>query len=122
FTSRHSTIATVGVGMGVRVKATVIIRLNPDYTLKDAHIQGSGGQKLAEELLKESPEGVDVFGMKTPRRILLLTPNGWPEITLSLDENNHYVSTGSFGEGRKDVLYKYVMSHRLPPTKNLDGD
>jgi hypothetical protein len=52
--------ATVRGGMGVRFKAVVIIRLNPNYSVKDAHVQGSGGQKLAEELLKEFPDGVDV--------------------------------------------------------------
>jgi hypothetical protein len=114
--------ATVNAGMGVHLQATVIIRLNPDYSMKDAHIEGSGGQKLAEELLKEFPDGVDVFGMQAPRRILLLAQNGWPEIILSLDANNRDVSTGSIAEGRTDLLYKYVMSHRLPPTKNLHGD
>ena len=114
--------ATVPIGMGQRTKATVVIRLNPNYSVKDAHIQGSGGQKLAEELLKEFPDGVDVFGMQAPRRILLMAANGWPSITLSLDENNRDISTGSFGEGDTDSLYKYVMGHKLPPTKNLDGD
>src|SRR5688572_10318969 len=38
-------------GMGTSFQAVVVIRLNPNYSVKDAHIQGSGGQKLAEQLL-----------------------------------------------------------------------
>ncbi len=114
--------AKVSVGMGVKVSATVVIRLNQSYGIIDAHIRGSGGQKLAEQLLKDSPDGVDVFGLKAPRTILLMADNGWPEITLSLDANNHDTSTGSFGEGDTDKLKRYVLSKGLPTTKKLDGD
>src|SRR2546423_219245 len=103
--------ASVYAGMGIYVKATVIIRLKPNYAIMDAHIQGSGGQKLAEELLKEFPDGVDVFEMKTRREIKLMADNGWPQAILSLDANNRDVSTGSFAEGDSGSLYKYVMSH-----------
>ncbi len=114
--------STVRGGMGTRFQAVIIIRLNPDYSMKNAHIQGSGGQKLAEELLKEFPDGVDVFGMKTPRRIVHYADNGWPQTTLELDANNRDLSKGAPIEGHTGSLYKYVMSHRLPPTKKLTGD
>jgi len=116
---RHSTVAG---GMGTRFAATVVIRLNPDYSVKDAHIRGSGGQKLAEQLLKDSPNGVDVFNLKAPRTILLMADNGWPAVTLSLDANNRDISTGSFGEGNTDALRRRIMATGLPPTKNLTGD
>ena len=108
--------------MGARFQAVVIIRLNPDYSVKNAHIQGSGGQKLAEELLKEFPDGVDVFGLKAPRRIAHYADNGWPQASLTLDANNRDLSTGSFAEGDTAGLFKYVMSKGLPSTKNLTGD
>jgi hypothetical protein len=112
----------VSIGMGVKVNAVVVIRLNKDYSILDAHIQGAGGQKLAEQLLKDSPDGVDVFHLQAPRRILLMADNGWPSVTLSLDANNRDTSTGSFGEGDTDSLRRYVMSKGLPPTKKLTGD
>ena len=114
--------ATVRGGMGTRFQAVVVIRLNPDHTILDAHVQGSGGQKLAEQLLKDSPNGVDVFGLQAPRRILLMADNGWPSIILSLDANNRDISTGSYAEGDTGSLKKYVMSKGLPLTTKLAGD
>lgn len=115
--------AKVRGGMGTRFPAVVVIRLNPNYTVKDAHIQGSGGQKLAEQLLKDAgPQGVDVFRLQAPRRILLMAENGWPSAILSLDANNRDISTGSIAEGDTESLKKYVMSKGLPPTKKLTGD
>jgi len=113
---------TTYAGMGQRVPAVIIIRLNPDRSLRNAHIEGSGGQKLAEELLKEFPEGVDVFGFNTRRRVVHYADNGWPQTTLELDANNRDLSRGALIEGDTGGLYKYVMSHRLPPTKELTGD
>lgn len=112
----------VAVGLGVHVAATIIIRLNQRYGIIDAHIQGPGGQKLAEQLLKDAPEGVDVFSLRAPRRILLMAENGWPEITLSLDANNRDISSGTFGEGDTNKLRRYVLSKGLPTTKKLSGD
>lgn len=114
--------ATVRGGMGMRFQAVVVIRLNPNYTIMDAHIQGSGGQKLAEQLLKDSPDGVDVFRLQAPRRILLMADNGWPSIILSLDADNRDLSTGSYAEGDTDSLKKHVLSKGLPPTTKLAGD
>ena len=116
---RHATVAG---GMGTRFQAVVVIRLNANYTILDAHIQGAGGQKLAEQLLKDSPDGVDVFRLQAPRRILLMAENGWPSAILSLDANNRDTSTGSIAEGNTDALKKYVMSKGLPVTKKLAGD
>jgi hypothetical protein len=115
--------ATVYAGMGISVKGVVVIRLNPDYSVKDSHIQGSGGQKLAEQLLKDSENGtVDVFRLKAQRRILLLADNGWPSVILTLDENNGDLSTGSYAEGDTRSLRNYVMSKGLPATSKLTGD
>ena len=114
--------ATVRGGMSTRFQAVVVIRLNPDYSILDAHIQGSGGQKLAEQLLKDSPGGVDVFRLVAPRRILLMADNGWPSVILSLDANNRDISTGSYAEGDTGSLRKYVMGKGLPLTTKLAGD
>lgn len=115
--------ATTTGGLGYKFPAWVIIRLNPDYSVKEAHIQGSGGQKIAEQLIKDSPNGmVDVFRLKAPRRILLLAKNGWPSATLSLDANNKDVSTGSFAEGNTDALKRWVMGKGSLLTNKITGD
>lgn len=115
--------ATVYAGMGLRVEGVVVIRLNPNYTISSAHIQGSGGQKIAEQLLKDSENGkVDVFRLKARRRILLMAPNNWPKVILSLDENNGDLSTGSVAEGDTTSLRTFLLSHRMASTSNLTGD
>jgi uncharacterized protein DUF4157 len=114
--------ATTTGAWGYKYQAVVVIRLNPDYSIKDAHIQGAGGQKIAEQLLKDNPDGVNVFNLEVPRRVLLLAENGWPSAILSLDENDRNTSTGSIAEGHTDALYRKVIAEGLPPTKKLDGD
>jgi hypothetical protein len=107
---------------GVTVQNVVVIRLNPDYSIKDAHIQGSGGQKLAEQLLKDEPDGVDVYGLKAPRRIILLAKNGYWDAILELDAKGNDKSTGAIIEGNTTALYKYLKAKGLPKTKTLTGD
>lgn len=114
--------ATIKGAYGHKVQAFVIIRLNPDYTVKEAHIQGAGGQKIAEQLLKDSPDGVNVFNLEAPRRVVLLGDNGWPAVTLELDENDKNLSTGALLEGDTDALYRKLMNEGLPPTKHIEGD
>lgn len=114
--------ATITAGMGVKLQAVVVIRLNPDYSVMDAHIQGPGGQKIAEQLLKDNPDGVNVFNLEVPRVVKLMAPNGWPSAMLSLDEDDNNTSMGSIAEGDTDALYRYLMANGLPPTKKLDGD
>ncbi|MGD9928924.1 MAG: DUF4157 domain-containing protein [Mangrovibacterium sp.] len=115
---RHS---TVYAGMGVHVQAVVIIRLKKDYSVINAEMQGAGGQKIAEQLLKDSPNGVDVFGLRVPRRVIVYADNGWPSAILSLDENNRNTNTGAFAEGNWGAVERYVKARGLPPTKNLSG-
>jgi hypothetical protein len=113
---------TVSGGMGTQFPATVIIRLNPDYSLMDAHIQGSGGQKLAEQLVKDFPEGVDLMTLKAPREIKLMAENGWPSAILDLDANNRDTSSGAYIAGDSSGLYRHIMSKGLPKAKKMTGD
>ena len=113
--------ATSYAGMAQYVQGVVRIRLNPDFSVKDAHIEGTGGQKLAEQLLKDSPNGVDVFGLKARRRIILLGADGKWTVALNLDANNRDLSRGA-GEGDTGLVRQYVMSKGLAPTKKLTGD
>jgi hypothetical protein len=113
---------TVQGGMGTQFGSMVIIRLNPDYSLLSAHIQGSGGQKLAEQLVKDFPDGVDLMSLKAPREIKLMADNGWPSAILDIDANNHDISNGSLAAGDSSGLYKHIMSKGLPKAKKMTGD
>ena len=114
--------ARITRSLGIKYAANVIIRLKKDYSIKDAHIEGPGGQKIAEQMLRDSPNGVDVFKLKVPRRIVVYADNGWPSAILSLDANNRNVNVGSFAEGDSGRLFRYVMANDLPPTRELTGD
>jgi hypothetical protein len=113
---------TTGKLAGQSIPAVVLIRLNPDLSVKNAHIQAKGGQKLAEQLLKDSPDGVDVFGLKTRRRILHYGENDWPQATLELDANNRDVTAPADQSPKYTALKKHVLSKGLPPTKKITGD
>ena len=113
---------TVGKLAGQPIAAVVIIRLNPNMTVKNAHIMASGGQKLAEQLLKDSPQGVDVFGLMARRRILHYGDNNWPQATLELDENNRDLTAPADRNGKYDALKKHVFSKGLAATRNISGD
>jgi hypothetical protein len=92
------------------------------FIIIDAHIEGSGGQKIAEQLLKDSPDGVDVFNLKVRRRIIVYADNGWPSAVLRLDANNRNINEGSRLEGDYEAVQRVVMARGLPRTKKLTGD
>jgi hypothetical protein len=53
-----------------REPAFILIRIEEDLSVRSAEIKAPYGQKIAEQLLRDSPQGVDVFGMKVRKRIL----------------------------------------------------
>ncbi|WP_372771990.1 DUF4157 domain-containing protein [Mangrovibacterium sp.] len=107
--------------LGIKYRAVVIIRTKKDYSVMNAEIQGTGGQKIAEQLLKDSPGGVDVFSLRVPRRIIVYADNGWPSAILNLDENNQNTNVGSYAEGNAGAVERYVKTNGLPPTTKLSG-
>jgi hypothetical protein len=113
---------TVGIGMGYRTQAVVIVKLDPKHQLKEAHIQGTGGQKIAEQLLKDSPDGVDVFNLHVTRRFVLYAENGWPSAILELDPEGRNLNRGSYAEGDSGGLHQFLLANGLPRAKKLSGD
>jgi hypothetical protein len=107
---------------GTKYQAVVIIRLNPDYSVKNGHIEGAGGQKLAEQLLKDSPGGVDLLRMPVPRRIVHYAKNGWPQAILNLDASGRNINVGAYAEGDAGTLERYIRTRGLPPVKTITGD
>ena len=103
--------------------AYVQIRIEEDFSIRDAKIKGPGGQKIAEQMLEDSPEGVDVFNLKV-RRIILYYKGGNKEYSsaiVKLDENGNLVNEGGFAQGNYDLIYRILIHRGLPPTKNLSG-
>ena len=58
----------------------------------------------AEQLLYDSPAGVDVFGLKVWREIKLMAENGWPAAILTLDANNQNISDNNIMSGNHEAL------------------
>ena len=52
--------STVKQGWATK-EASVVIRMNRDLSVKDAHIQGTGGQKIAEQLVKDASRSALTF-------------------------------------------------------------
>lgn len=114
---------TVPGALGTSTPALIVIHINHDFTIRKAEIKGSGGQKIAEQLLIDSPDGVDVFGMKVPRRILYYRAGkSMHHAIVRLDENNRNVNEGSYSEGNYTRIEAVLKSSGLPPTKKLSGD
>jgi hypothetical protein len=114
--------STVYAGMGQYVNAVVIIRLEEDYSLRNGHIQGGGGQKLAEQLLKNSPDGVDLWGLAVPRRVIRYAANGWPKDILQVDKNGKRQDTGAYAEGQPGRVWDWIQRNGIPKIKKVSGD
>jgi hypothetical protein len=114
--------STIPIGMGQRTAARVIIRLEEDFSVRDGHIQGAGGQKLAEQLLKNSPDGIDPYRMAVPRTTIRYADNGWPKDILRLDEHGRRDDQGSYAEGSPTRVYEWIRRNGLPKIKKVSGD
>jgi hypothetical protein len=116
----------VYAGMGIHTDAKVIIRIWDDLSIRDAYVQGTGGQKIAEQMMKNSPGGVDVWGLKVKREIKVFEKggNGWPVAIVMVDENGRSENRGSIAEGRSDLYHRRIeQAGGLPPiTKDFKGE
>jgi hypothetical protein len=115
--------STVRGGMGTKFSARVIIKLNADWSVKEGHIQGDGGQKMAEQLLKNSPDGVDLYAMQVPRTILYFGKDGsWWTASLSLSPSGAVENQGSMIEGNYQAVHEHVKKNGVSPVKTIRGD
>jgi hypothetical protein len=96
------------------------IRLDGNHDTIDAVIRGPGGQKLAEELLKESPAGVDVWSIHTLRKVFF-TPPGGSGTEAHIDGNGRDVTPQAARTKDSEALFKYVSTYGVKPTKNITG-
>ena len=101
--------------------AYIAIHVEEDFSIRSAEIKGTGADKLAEQLLRDSPDGVDVFGLQIPRRVLCYRRGeSYPYAMVKLDENNNLTNDGSFAEGNYRPIYEWLMQNGLPKTTNLN--
>ena len=114
--------STIPIGMGERTNARVIIRLEQDFAVRNGHIQGAGGQKLAEQLLKKSPGGVDLYRLAVPRNIIRYAESGWPQDILRLDENGRQVNKNAYADGNPKRVADWIAKNGMPPIKKVSGD
>ena len=115
---RDSTVRLDHVGVK---PSYVFIRLESDYTVRDAHIFGSGGQKLAEQLKKDSPGGIDPYSMQVPRLIHYFKEGArGASAVLKLDERGFVDNTSSDGNYR--TVHETLKRQGLKPTTKITGE
>ena len=115
--------AQVHAGMGVTVPAFVLVRLNKHYSVEQAYFQGTGGQKLAEQLLRDSLGGVDVLNLKTKKEITY-PGDGTPGTSAiaMLDADNRDISAANMGEGNTGAVIKAILAKGTLLATKVKGD
>jgi hypothetical protein len=107
---------------GYKNPSRIVIEVEADYTIRNARIFAPGGQKMAEQLVKDSPSGVDVFGFAVPRTVLYFNGGSGPEAAIRLDENDKPKMTEAPLEGNWKPIYERLIRDGLRPTKAVTGE
>lgn len=109
-------------------QAKIVIRMNKDFSIKDAHIQGTGGQKIAEQLVKDAGEhGVDIYSMEVRKEIQFFGyDSDYPSAYVHLDENNNIYGAVKDDDSAAAVaaIWEYIKSNKTKAltAKKVDGD
>jgi hypothetical protein len=118
---------TVKEGWGTK-EASVVIRMNKDFSIKDAHVQGTGGQKIAEQLAKDAESehagGVNFYQMEIRKEIEYYGNDGsYPTAYVHLYEDN---SIHGYVRGDEEAakVWEYIKSAGAAglTTKKVEGD
>ncbi|HEX5547342.1 MAG TPA: hypothetical protein VFX24_08030, partial [Ktedonobacterales bacterium] len=118
---------TVKEGWGTK-QASVVIRMNKDFSIKDAHIQGTGGQKIAEQLAKDAESehagGVNFYQMEIRKEIEYYgNDDSYATAYVHLYENN---SIHDYVRGDEEAakVWEYIRSNgaKALTTKKVEGD
>lgn len=118
---------TVKEGWGTK-EASVVIRMNKDFSIKDAHIQGTGGQKIAEQLAKDAESehagGVNFYQMEIRKEIEYYgNDDSYATAYVHLYENN---SIHDYVRGDEEAarVWDYIRSNgaQALTTKKVEGD
>jgi len=118
---------TVKEGWGTK-EASVVIRMNKDFSIKDAHIQGTGGQKIAEQLAKDAESehagGVNFYQMEIRKEIEYYGNDGsYATAYVHLDQYNHIYGAVR-GDEETAKVWEYIRSNGATAltTKKVEGD
>ena len=107
-------------GLGDKDPAWIHIRLDKNYATLDATFRGPGGQKIAEQMLKDAPGGVDVWNIKTKRVVAFLSRD-YP-VQVTVDANNRDITPPAVRNKASEEQFKWLMANGVKPTKNVSGD
>jgi hypothetical protein len=118
--------STVKQGWATK-QASVVIRMNRDLSVKDAHIQGTGGQKIAEQLVKDAPDGVDFYSLEVKKEIEYYGfDDTYPSAYVHLDSENHIYGAVKDDDSAAAVnrIWEYIKSDGVKAltAKKVDGD
>ncbi len=118
--------STVKQGWATK-EASVVIRMNRDLSVKDAHIQGTGGQKIAEQLVKDAPDGVDFYSLEVKKEIEYYGfDDTYPSAYVHLDSENHIYGAIKDDDSAAAVnkIWEYIKSDGVKAltAKKVDGD
>jgi hypothetical protein len=104
------------------------IRLNKDFSVKDAYIRAPGGEKLAEQMVRDVEErgleGVDLYHMDVKKEVQYFGDDGgYPSAYVKLDEDSHIYDYVRGDEGAAAV-WEHIRKHgaRALTAKKIEGD
>ena len=112
-------------GGTARKPAFIVISVNKDYTVRSVHLWCDGGQKIAEQLLKNSAgEGLRPHTWPVPRRILCFadSSSSWRAF-INLTSDGRWVR-GSAGEDwdTGSVVLAHIRQDGLEATTKVTGE
>jgi hypothetical protein len=101
--------------------AWVTISINKDYTVRSVELFCHGGQKIAEQLLKNSSgAGVRPHAWPVPRRLLYFESGSWPTV-VRLTADGRWEMGGSLAERDGDVVLAHIRQNGLEATTKVKG-
>jgi hypothetical protein len=103
--------------------ALVRISVNKDYGVRRVELLCHGGQKIAEQLLKNAGgAGLRPYAWPVPRRILYFVDSGsWPNEFINLTSDGRWVQQGSIAESTVRAVLEHVRRYGLDATAKVEG-
>lgn len=109
-----------------KAKGYVFIRLNKDWKVVVAHIHAPGGERLAEQLLREQGGTVNLNELKVRREVEFM-PEELTWVNATFDESGHGGNVTENILAQKNPAYLKTFATKMttigiPPTTKLTGD
>jgi hypothetical protein len=105
--------------------AFVRISVNKDYSVRGVEILCPGGQKIAEQLLKNAGgTGLRPHSWPVPRRFLYFVDSGsWPNAIINLTTDGRWAQLGNIAENSRQgaVVLDHIRKYGLAATTKVKG-